>query len=558
MSEYAVSLNGVGKRYRLYRTPRDRILDLLGITKLWKAPAANEFWALRDLDLHVKRGERLGLLGRNGAGKSTLLRLLVGNLEATEGVVSVSGSIQAMLELGTGFHPEFTGIQNIRTSLRYIGLETAEIEANVEEIIDFSELEEYIEQPVRTYSAGMYARLAFAVATAVRPEILIIDEVLGAGDAYFAGKCVQRMRRLTEDSGTTVLFVSHDLASVQQLCTRAVWIKKGRIHEDGSPLDVVKSYMLEVREDEERRLRRRDARGSLTDDVPRIFRLLPDYAHQGRSSMVVRRLAIESEDYRGSIAVGSPQDNSPNEENRLLIDKGATDWSEIRSEGGREVGAFGGRDRQAPFQFMMSPDGEGSPRLTVEADVVFPVPVEIFGEDGEYRRIGVLQPGEVRQTFDVTKGVDEQALDIETYGRGDLELGSFEMIADGRQDVRAVEAGSEVDLVMEVEGRSVVDIGLVVFTAYAADGSVAMQIAGEPSKAKMHSRKFEFELRPLRLGVGHYVASVGFFRRMGSDGLGEEPILVKDRWFHFEVRRPLVPGLDAGLVLQDAVFKALD
>ena len=171
--------------------------------------------------------------------------------------------------------------------------------------------------------------------------------------------------------------------------------------------------------------------------------------------MVVRGLAIEGEDYRRSIAVGSPQDNSPNEENRLLIDEGATDWSEIRPEGGREVGAFGGRDRQAPFRFMMGPDGEGSTRLTVEADVMFPVPVEIFGEDGEYRRIGVLQPGAVRQTFDVTEGVDEQALDIETYGRGDLELGSFEMIADGRQDVRAVEVGSEVDLVMEVEGRSV-------------------------------------------------------------------------------------------------------
>ena len=558
MSDYAVNLEGVGKRYTLYRKPRDRVLDLLGLNRVLGRKPGNDFWALRDLNLQVDQGERLGLLGRNGAGKSTLLRLLVGNLEATEGVISVNGSIQAMLELGTGFHPEFTGIENIRTSLRYVGLESAEIEANIDEIIDFSELEDYIEQPVRTYSAGMYARLAFAVATAVRPEILIIDEVLGAGDAYFAGKCVQRMRRLTEDSGTTVLFVSHDLASVQQLCTRAVWIKKGRIHEDGSPLDVVKSYMLEVREDEERRLRRRDAGGALTDDVPRIFRILPDYTDRGRSSVVVRGLTVEGEDYRRSITVGSPQDNSPSEENRLLIDEGVTDWSEIRPEGGREVGAFGGRDRQAPFQFMMGPDGEGSTRLTVEADVELPIPVEIFCEDGEYRRIGILQPGQERQTFEINKRDNEQVLDVDTYGHGALELTSFEMIGDGRRDVRAIEAGLGIDLAMSVEGDSVGDIGLVVIAVYAADGSVAMQIAGEPPQRYLRKRSFLFELRPLRLGVGHYVASAGFFRSLGSDGLGKDPILVKERCFHFEVQRPIVPRLDPGLVLQDVVFRTSD
>jgi len=167
-----------------------------------------------------------------------------------------------LLELGTGFHPEFSGRENIQSYLAYQGLSPKEIEAREEEIIDFSELEEFIDQPLKAYSAGMYARLAFSTATVIEPEILIIDEILGAGDAYFSGKCVERMNRITNDSGATVLFVSHDLSSVQALCDRVIWVNRGRIKRDGEPLSVIKEYMALVRREEEIRLRARDLRVS--------------------------------------------------------------------------------------------------------------------------------------------------------------------------------------------------------------------------------------------------------------------------------------------------------
>ena len=213
----AVEVHGLGKMYKLFDKQSDRIWDIFGLDKLrfWdREPKYREFWALRNVDLVVPKGERIGIIGRNGAGKSTLLKLIVGNLKPTEGSITVNGKIQALLQMGTGFHPEFTGVENIRAALAYAGMEPRKIRDSVDEIIEFSELEDYIHQPVKYYSAGMYSRLAFAVSTALEPDILIIDEVLGAGDAAFTSKCAERMKRLTQDSGATVLFVSHSMDSV--------------------------------------------------------------------------------------------------------------------------------------------------------------------------------------------------------------------------------------------------------------------------------------------------------------------------------------------------------
>ncbi len=255
-SSICVSAEGLGKMYRLYRRPADKVLDAFGLAPWlpWRKDYYQEFWAIRNLDLTVHKGERLGLIGRNGAGKSTLLKLVCGNIAPSEGSVKVAGRIQALMELGTGFHPEFTGRQNIRASLAYQGLSAARIRGKEEDIVEFAEIEEFINQPIKTYSSGMYARLAFATATAVDPEILIIDEVLGAGDAYFAGKCHERMRNLTEQHGATVFFVSHDLGSIQQMCCRALWIEHGRLLMDGSPLDVTKAYYASILQQEEARL----------------------------------------------------------------------------------------------------------------------------------------------------------------------------------------------------------------------------------------------------------------------------------------------------------------
>ena len=197
MSEpLAVELTNVGKRYTLYKSKFDKALNAFGLTGLFpgRQKKLDQFWALRNVNLALPKGGKVGIVGRNGAGKSTLLKLLTGNIAPTEGTVTVNGNVQALLQTGTGLHPEFTGYENIHAALTLQGFKADEIAAAVEEIKDFTELGPHLSQPYRTYSTGMQARLAFATATMVKPEILIIDEVLGVGDGYFLSKSLERIQ----------------------------------------------------------------------------------------------------------------------------------------------------------------------------------------------------------------------------------------------------------------------------------------------------------------------------------------------------------------------------
>lgn len=258
MSEPCIVLENVNKTFKLFHGNSWKILDFFGFSVPGSSYAP--FTVYRDLNLTVEKGERVGLIGRNGAGKSTLLNLICGRLMPTSGTITVNGKIQALMEIGTGFHPHFTGRDNIYSSLAYNGILGKDADAVVDEIIDFAEIGEFIDQPVQIYSSGMYARLAFAVSTAVVPEILIIDEVLGVGDARFAAKSAARMHDLTVNRGTTVLFVSHDMSAVERICTRACWIKNGEIVMDAAPKEVATAYHHDVTMEEEARLRARNAK----------------------------------------------------------------------------------------------------------------------------------------------------------------------------------------------------------------------------------------------------------------------------------------------------------
>ena len=239
----AIQLDGVAKIYRLYDSPTEQALDVFGLSALrfWRKPRYHEHAALDDISLTVGRGQRLGVIGRNGAGKTTLLKLITGNFAPNRGSVRVNGSVQALINIGLGFHPEFTGFENIRASLVYNGLGETELKNAIDDIVEFVELGEYLHQPIRTYSMGMQSRLYFATATAVRPDILIIDEVLGAGDAYFSAKSADRMKRLTL-SGATLLLVSHSMTQVLQFCDTAIWLEEGRIVLRDAALTVVNAY----------------------------------------------------------------------------------------------------------------------------------------------------------------------------------------------------------------------------------------------------------------------------------------------------------------------------
>lgn len=235
---YAIRANNLGKCYQIYGQPLDRLKQ-----SLWRARRRfyREFWALRDCSFEIKRGETVGIIGSNGSGKSTLLQILCGTLTPTEGELGVSGQIAALLELGAGFNPEFTGRENVYMSAAIMGISRAEIESRYDTIAAFADIGSFIEQPVKMYSSGMYVRLAFAVAVNVSPDILVVDEALSVGDARFQQKCMAKIRTFCRTG--TVIFVSHDTAAVTELCSRAIWIESGRIRMDGPPKYVVEKYL---------------------------------------------------------------------------------------------------------------------------------------------------------------------------------------------------------------------------------------------------------------------------------------------------------------------------
>ena len=238
MPEIAVRVDSVSKQYRIYDRPADRLKETL-TRGHWKAH--REFWALKDVSFEVEAGTTTGIIGPNGSGKSTLLQIITGTLEPTHGSVAIAGRVAALLELGAGFNPEFTGIENIFMNAALMGFSKAETEQLLPEIASFAEIGDFIYQPLKTYSSGMYIRLAFAAAIAVAPQILIIDEALAVGDAVFQHRCMRRIKEMQEN-GTTILFVSHDPSSVRALCNRAVLLNGGEKIAEGTPSDVLNRY----------------------------------------------------------------------------------------------------------------------------------------------------------------------------------------------------------------------------------------------------------------------------------------------------------------------------
>lgn len=242
-NDYAIRLRNVSKIYKLHGSQRDQLVDILGLHRLGIKPRVpcKEFIALDNVNLEVPRGHRIGIVGRNGAGKTTLLKLLCGNFAPTSGTVEVNGEVQALMNVGLGFHPEYTGRENVEASLQYNGLNRNEYQQAMDGIIEFCELGDFLDQPFKTYSLGMQARLMFASATAIRPDILIVDEVLGAGDAYFVAKSKRRVEKLV-NSGCTMLLVSHSMQQVLELCNEVIWIDQGKIQMKGDAFTVVKAY----------------------------------------------------------------------------------------------------------------------------------------------------------------------------------------------------------------------------------------------------------------------------------------------------------------------------
>lgn len=244
-SDVAIRVEGLSKCFQIYDKPRDRLLQML---YRGKRTFYREFWALRDVSFEVRRGETVGILGRNGSGKSTLLQLICGTLNPSAGLISTQGRIAALLELGAGFNPDFTGRENVALSCALLGMSPDEAAARFDDIAAFADIGDFIEQPVKTYSSGMYVRLAFAVNIVAQPDIMVVDEALAVGDMNFQAKCMSALTRL-QQSGATVLFVSHDTSAVKSLCSRAVYLDHGQVRTTGPAGEVAELYMRTMREE---------------------------------------------------------------------------------------------------------------------------------------------------------------------------------------------------------------------------------------------------------------------------------------------------------------------
>jgi ABC-type polysaccharide/polyol phosphate transport system ATPase subunit len=240
-SDTVLRVNDLSKCYQIYEQPRHRLMQSI----FRRRKFYREFWALRGVSLEVKRGEVLGIIGRNGAGKSTLLQMICGTVGPTSGTIEVKGRVAALLELGAGFNPEFTGRENAFLNAAILGMTRSEIEARFDDIVAFADLAEFIDEPVKTYSSGMFMRLAFAVAIHVQPDILIVDEALSVGDIAFRNKCIERIQQLVTQ-GVTVLFVTHDISTLQLLCSRVVWLDHGHMKAVGDPIRVSQDYYAEM------------------------------------------------------------------------------------------------------------------------------------------------------------------------------------------------------------------------------------------------------------------------------------------------------------------------
>lgn len=544
-----------------------------------------EFWAVRNMSLSIEPGQRVGLVGRNGAGKSTLLKLIAGLIKPTLGSVRVRGKVQALMELGTGFHPEFSGRDNVLSSFAYQGVTGLRAQQLLDDVLEFAELEEFIDKPVKTYSSGMYSRLAFAAATAVRPEILIIDEILGAGDAYFAGKSAKRMRALTAQ-GSTVLFVSHDMSAVQMICDRAVWLERGRIIADGDPIEIGKSYAASIRKQEELRLRainlklsRGDVSELLTDsDIDRVFIVRLISANDTAPTQPLKVFSVTLEHHGqviDNVLVGNALDDDRSQRVHLLTAASYMNWSASQTDAQgrtfREFKECGGSYRHAPIsikvplglgdisEFSISIEHGGA----VDGETLY---CQVF--DGiEYITLGTIQTRSApldqaicqRLPLSINQGrsipevpVPSSARTDFEYGEGSAWLESVDFL-DGTRESRRVLSFGET-LTVRIQWGAKLDVANMAFIIciYGMDGRCISQVVSPFVSASSHRRRgsVEAHFAPLMIGAGDYVVSVGIFDGMTeAETHGERPLDVHDRMYRIRIVSPADVRMERGLVV---------
>lgn len=538
-NDVVIRAENLCKVYRLYARPQDRFLDMFGLLR--RRDAYTEHHALVDVNLEVRRGEKVALIGRNGAGKSTLLKLITGVTRPTSGTLQVTEGAHALLQIGAGFHPDFTGRENALAYLAHLGVPASESPARVAEIVDFAELEEYIDQPIKTYSTGMAARLMFAASTVIAPELLILDEILGVGDAYFSQKCFSRISELAADAGTTVLLVSHDTYSAARICKRMIWVDQGRILLDGNSETILRGYEDSIRLQEEARLRRKTVLAlSAQGDERRAAALVELTIEDERGHHVqahVCGISLRGSD--GEIAscpVTEEDDGSDAKRSRVVLSE--TAWGEAETHEGRSgrwLRSWGIHRKAAAVLAVDRDAVQGCAAWRVRIEATLPsraiVRANVF-VDGRALSMPVVRTGpgfvaeEIGPATDVSIGTSVPGVVPRTSGNqgtGLIELRGFRIFDESGRDSRSLEHGRaatfEFDYeIVEPSFEASPDVCLVFFRAGSRDVvsrimTRELRLSGDRPKGMVRLR-----VEPLVFGTGRYavwvfIAREGYFAR---------------------------------------------
>lgn len=559
-------MKSVGKMYKLFPSRLDNFLDAINWQRILplRAPKYNKFWALRGIDLELKKGQRIGILGRNGAGKSTLLKLITGNLAPTEGEIHVNGQIQALMDTGAGFHPEFTGYENVRASLTYLGLSPAQMDEALEDIIDFTELDEFMGQPFKTYSAGMQARLSFATATSIKPDILIIDEVLGAGDGYFLAKSGERIVQLVERNDATVLLVSHSMDQIVRFCDEAIWLDRGRVVQRGPALEVTKAYDQHLRVLNERRLKAKNLlnrSGNTSIGLIGYYNtsLLCHFIVRGgvgaRCDVSVATLR-ENQEALETLYIGDAQDTDPQCAAYLQLDD-QSQWSEpkecdqhryrsvcVESANGREA-----RGSAVFYLYALHDEMNYSFEVTYRSVDADTVTLEIWRDGSILHKEALPDASDGWTTSSIglecsEKTEDKSSEDIPT-GRavrrwpseGSLLIKEVSVWNESNEARSVFTAGESMTVRVDIEARTDGTFPLrPTLSMYRLDGILVTHLIGEVPMI-MRVKKGEqyclrLDIESLNLGMGTYIFSIAIFGEMIIESQRYDLI---DRAYEFEV-----------------------
>lgn len=535
MSEILISARNVTKTYRLYTRPHYRFLDVLGLLR--GDGKYSEHHALHGINIDIRRGEKVALIGRNGAGKSTLLKLITGVTQPSSGSLAVHSQASALLQIGATFHPEFTGRENVLSYLAHLGIAGEMAKEKLFEIIEFSELEEYIDQPVKTYSTGMGARLMFATATSMQPELLVIDEVLSVGDAYFAHKSFERIKEMCASQHTTLLLVSHDVYSASKLCDRMIWIERGSIFADGSSVDVMRAYEESIRLQEERRLDAKrqsalaKARSGTEADVLLGF-LKRDTSNMGQIWISGLRLVKDGQ-YLAQIDAAQIADANGS---GVILDEHESSWGEpvtIENRLARPLLLHGSIFNRYPFAFAQQDLAQ------FELDEPFTIEIDYLALEEENAFIGIYRPNDPSITrggdlifspagwttarIEMTNPIDAAYLDaikqttMARFGRRDIEITAVSFHDEHGEICHQFRVGSNmsVQLAYRINKFGLCERPTLI---------VAFQKDGTLRTHRFTTDQLEFgydqevggtitiAAEPLLLGAGHYFVTISVFR----------------------------------------------